>query len=525
MRREVVPAAAVLVWVSALAARLCANEGPAPPRTRIESPQVSGPSPATNSLVVTNATSPVTTNFASLTAGAAGRGPAQAETESREQALSLLKNRLVKERVEHVLREFVDIRGYFRAGYGRNDQGTSQTPFQAPGALAKYRLGNETENYGELILAKDWYVPDLFKVDSGPPPAGTPGGPIAHTQLRAAFLDPYSNYGSPDTFQTTLPEVWSSVGNVLASQPELKVWAGNRFYRRHDIHINDFYFLNMSGGGGGVEDWSLPFGKLAVAWIGNGEQSGIFRDLIQSDPNNKAGFSKQNVDVALYDLALPVGRGEVAVVYANETGGRDATGDRAPNANGVALTLIDTWDHFLDENSINKFSLQLGYGAAKSFTSGFETVTATNGTFIIPDDPGSWRVRLTESMVVQPDEHFSIGPALVYQYTDYRGVLGRRHWLSAGVRPILHFNKYISLALEGGVDYVDDSALRTRDYLYKLTVAPQVSLGNLFFSRPAIRGYVTYAGWGNNFRGKVGGPDYLDRTEGWAFGIQMETWW
>src|SRR2546423_8986003 len=285
------------------------------------------------------------------------------ETESRERALSLLKNRLIKERVEHVLKEFVDISGYFRAGYGRNDEGSSQVPFQAPGAPAKYRLGNETENYGELILAKDWYVPDLFTVDSRSPPGGASGEPIAHTQLRAAFLDPYSNYGSPDTFQTTLPEVWTSVGNVLPSQPSLKFWAGNRYYRRHDIHINDFYFLNMSGGGGGFEDLELPFAKLALAWIGAGGQSGIFRDPILADPNNKAGFSKQNVDISLYDIPLPLGKGEVALGYSNETGGRDASGTKAPDSDGVALTFIHTRDRFIDENGINKFSVQLGYGA------------------------------------------------------------------------------------------------------------------------------------------------------------------
>src|SRR5947207_9663672 len=310
----------------------------------------------------------------------------QRETESRERALSLLKNRLIKERVEHVLKEFVDISGYFRAGYGRNDEGSSQVPFQAPGAPAKYRLGNEAENYGELILAKDWYVPDLFTVDSRSPPGGASGEPIAHTQLRAAFLDPYSNYGSPDTFQTTLPEVWTSVGNVLPSQPSLKFWAGNRYYRRHDIHINDFYFLNMSGGGGGFEDLELLFAKLALAWIGAGGQSGIFRDPILADPNNKAGFSKQNVDISLYDIPLPLGKGEMALVYANETGGRDASGTKAPDSDGVALTFIHTRDRFIDENGINKFSVQLGYGAAKGFISGFETYAATNGTFIVPDE-------------------------------------------------------------------------------------------------------------------------------------------
>ena len=56
----------------------------------------------------------------------------------------------------------------------------------------------------------------------------------------------------------------------LAAQPSMKFWAGLRYYRRHDIHINDFFFYNMSGGGGGVEDFELLFGKMALAWIGPG---------------------------------------------------------------------------------------------------------------------------------------------------------------------------------------------------------------------------------------------------------------
>ena len=219
-------------------------------------------------------------------------------TESRERAMAQLEKRTVQKRVEHVLTEFVDIGGYFRGGYGRNDKGSSQVPFQAPGAPAKYRLGNETENYGELTFGKDWYVPDLFSFAASSVTEDTANRPLTHIQIRAAFVDPYSNYGSPDSFQATLPEVWASVGNIWKAKPDLKLWAGNRYYRRHDIHINDFYFLNMSGGGGGFEDLQLPFGKLAGAWIGDGAQSGIFRDPILSDPNNKAGFSKQNGNIS-----------------------------------------------------------------------------------------------------------------------------------------------------------------------------------------------------------------------------------
>ncbi|MDB6032017.1 MAG: hypothetical protein JWM16_2355, partial [Verrucomicrobiales bacterium] len=380
--------------------------------------------------------------------------PFRRDTETRERSISQQRDRMIRERMEHVLTEFVDIEGYFRAGFGRDNVGGPQPPFQAPGALAKYRLGNETENYGELIAGKNWFPTNYFVAQPNGPLDTSTNGPIARTQLRLAFFDPYANYGSGDTFQTTLPEVWAEVGDVVPGQPSLKFWAGNRFYRRHDIHIMDFYFLNMSGGGGGFEDLQVPFGKMAVAWLGSAQQSSIFRDLQQPDTVNKAGFSKQNVDLSLYDITMPLGKGEFALVYANEGGGRDANGRRAPNSDGGALTFIHTHEKFIDENGFNKFSLQLGFGAAKTFTSGFETLATAAGNFIDADDPHSWRFRATEQFVVQPSEHFSIGPAFVYQYTDYRDFLGQRHWLSSGVRPIIHFTKHFSLAFEGGVDYV-----------------------------------------------------------------------
>lgn len=46
-----------------------------------------------------------------------------------------------------------EFHGYFRSGYGLNSAGGQQVAFEAPGAGAKYRLGNEAETYGELIWA------------------------------------------------------------------------------------------------------------------------------------------------------------------------------------------------------------------------------------------------------------------------------------------------------------------------------------------------------------------------------------
>jgi maltoporin len=342
----------------------------------------------------------------------------QETTESRELALSQEKDMPMRQRVEQVLHEFVDIGGYFRAGYGRDDRGGPQVAFQAPGALAKYRLGNEAENYGELIFGKNFYVPGMFALDPKLRPDETPDGPVARVQLRMSMYNPYSDFGSSSSTDFALPEAWASIGNVVAGQPDMKFWAGERFYRRHDIHIDDFFFYNMSGGGGGVEDFKLPFGKVALAWIGWGMASG-FSDLPVPDPNNKAGFNKSSWDLRLYDVDVPLGKGEFGLAYTSEDSGLDANGNSAPRADGFAANFVHTRDKFLGSDAQNKFSLQFGTGPGKTFTSGFQTVTLPEGVFIQPDAQNSWRFRATESFVADLSEHFSLGPALVYQVTDY----------------------------------------------------------------------------------------------------------
>ena len=59
---------------------------------------------------------------------------------------------------EHV--NAFEFHGYFRSGYGLNSEGGEQVAFQAPGAGAKYRLGNEAETYGEFIFVNNWINPE-----------------------------------------------------------------------------------------------------------------------------------------------------------------------------------------------------------------------------------------------------------------------------------------------------------------------------------------------------------------------------
>ncbi|MCX6926338.1 MAG: carbohydrate porin [Verrucomicrobia bacterium] len=512
--------------------RLNRIESPATVAGTNSAPAVGTPEPAAVAASGAATVSQSDTNHAAARQAAIERGREfareqfQQDAEKLDRNIAPATNSYLKQRVEQVLQDFVDISGYARAGYGRDNKGGPQTGFQAPGALAKYRLGNEAENYAELAFGKNWYVPGIFSTDPNERPNGTPTGPIARTQVRVSMYDPYSAYNSSSGTQFTVPEVWASVGNVVASQPSMKFWAGDRYYERSDIHINDFFFRNMSGGGGGVEDVQLPFGQVAMAWIGSGSESDLYTDYpAPDDPANSAGFSKGNWDFLLYDVTVPLGKGEFNFIYANTDTGLDQNGNSLNRTDGFAIDFIHLAKPLVDPNSFNMFSLQIGNGPAKTFTSGFETFTYQGKSYIRPDPNDSWRFRATEHFVVQPIEHLSIGPALVYQYTDYGEGYGRQTWFSAGLRPIVEFNRYFSLAFEGGVDYVDDSYSGTTGNLFKLTLAPQVALGNRFFSRPVLRAYVTYAQWSDGFVGQVGGQDYQSVHGGLTYGLQMETWW
>jgi len=446
------------------------------------------------------------------------------DTETRSRAIAH-RRRALADRVEHVLGNFVDIGGYFRAGYGRNSHGGSLAAFAAPGAAAKYRLGNEAENYGELIFGKSVYLPGAFKMNEDLRPDGTPSGPIARVQIRLSMLSPYATLGAATNTTFGLPEAWASIGNVFESQPNAKFWAGRRYYRRHDIHINDFYFWDMSGGGGGIEDVQVGPAKLALAWLGFAGASGL-GDVPAPDPQNSAGFSKSGFDLRAYDMPLLAGRAEIGLTMSTLRSGYDQSGRKAPSSTGMSANLVHTVSDFISPGGTNKFTVQYGTGPAKTFTSGFETIDLPSGTFIRSVEKASWRLRVTEHFIASLGEHFSLGPALVFQVTDQADGTGRQYWYSAGVRPIVHFNRYFSLAAEGGVDWVRDTGpADTSGTLGKVTLAPQVSVGNRFDSRPVIRAFGTYAFWSDDFRGKVGGADYALDRHGFNGGAQMEVWW
>jgi maltoporin len=65
-------------------------------------------------------------------------------------------------------------------------------------------------------------------------------------------------------------EMFVQGGNLFSGRlSSAKFWAGNRYYARQDIHVNDFWYTDLSGYGGGVEDIGLGKARASLAYIGS----------------------------------------------------------------------------------------------------------------------------------------------------------------------------------------------------------------------------------------------------------------
>ena len=394
-----------------------------------------------------------------------------------------------------------EFHGYLRSGYGLNGLGGQQVAFQAPGAGAKFRLGNEAETYGELIFVNNWINP---KHDRDKAWLKTEVMIEANTTNSANFAN-FNCSNCNDQFR--FREAFAQAGNVIKSNPEAKFWAGQRYYRRYNIDIDDFYVLDMSGYGAGVEGLDVKVGKLAVAFLG-----GARPDIV----TNIGNYAKANLDVRVYDIKAPGGQAAFFFNYADAKGGTQSNGTVVPSTDGYAFGFRHTRTEF--------------YGGFNSFSVGYSRGAASNLSTSL-DDPTTFlkhmeKLLVTENFLIQPNERFAIMPLFIYQRTrDGKPQDSWAQWVSFGARPVFFFTKHVSLALEPGFDRTTAGNGTYSGWLRKFTIAPQIGAGREFFSRPVLRLFVTYANWSDGLRGFVGGVPYANKTSGLTYGVQAETWW
>lgn len=428
--------------------------------------------------------------------------------------------------------EDFEFHGYMRSGIGANETGGDQVCFQLPGVGWKYRLGNECETYFETSFGANLYQGE------------------AAEYFKLYFTLAYVVEGEADfeQFDPALREIWIESGNVAGGVFEgARFWAGKRFYRRHDVHINDFFFWDNSGPGAGIEDLNVGHGHLAAAVL-RGVTDDLFPQEIIFDPTTGTaeiipGGTQQTTDDAVtrFDLrwyGLETNPGGQLTLGADIRVGHEDTDDANDGENGYGINILHFQDNPFGLGGFNKVIFQYGVGSASSLGQ-----AASNDTF---DPEDVWSTRVVEQILLEPTRDWSVLTAFIYEYNQNNNGLGGpnngedREWWSFGVRPIYYINDYFNVAFEYGFDYVDIKEQKTR-YLQKFTLAPQISAGRGFWARPLIRAFVTYADWNDNAQDAATGTDpdtgapvsvpgtisddVFDGTDGWSIGIQAESWW
>lgn len=386
--------------------------------------------------------------------------------------------------------------GYLRAGAGGSADGGRQRCFQLPGAPAKYRLGNECDIYGELGVAG--------------PVAGSADGPSFSVHARGSV----QRVNTPEPVGYAVAEAWASGSRVLPGLLDTAmVWAGQRFYRREDVPINDFFYWDATGTGGGVQDVAVGAGKLAYAFFRDidAPESGSVLSGKGGDIVVGASLAAQGRpvihrhDLRLYDV--PVNPEGLLTI-----GGDIRTSDRHT---GFMATVQHSQTHALGGR--NRLALQYGQGAA----------FALSRVSDLAAGPGRRTVRAVDDVTFQLAPDWSGMLAGVVERRESPNADERQTWYSAGVRAIHHVTDHLAAAVEVGHDIVQPGHGPERR-LTKITFAPLLTAGRGLSDRPQVRLFVTHAFW--NRAAREASPAEADLRKsgaghhGTTFGLQVELW-
>ncbi len=402
----------------------------------------------------------------------------------------------------------VDFHGYMRSGVGISQDGATQTYEQNKVG----RLGNEADTYSEVQLGqevynkggKTFYVDSMFAMTSNGSNDWEDTG-AGREKDGADFALRQFNVQAKGMFG----------GNEVT-------WAGKRFYQRHDIHISDFYYWNISGAGAGVEAIQAGPGQLSFAWVRN--------DRAASEGTGVTGALDVNTLDARYaglplwsDATLELGA-DYAIV--RPTDAQDA--ERSDLKNGVLLTAELTQGIM---GGFNKTVLQYGTeGYAKNFAfygdgSWYAAETADNSAD---------GFRIINHGVISMGDSWDLSHQLVYGVANdwNKGYSDKYETMSVVVRPVYKWTDTMKTIFEAG--YHDDSISYVNGHAddgyngAKYTVAQAFAAGKGFWARPEIRLYATYLDVGGKaWQGPAeqtpfnGGKD----SDTWNFGVQAEAWW
>ncbi|WP_163997426.1 carbohydrate porin [Pyxidicoccus caerfyrddinensis] len=392
--------------------------------------------------------------------------------------------------------------GYIRAGLGTSRSGATQAAFAAPGARAKYRLGNEPETYFELGADGRYRLGD------------TPDTPTIQGYFLTAGYAPMGR-----SFELGINDIVQAYFAFDNFWPGFRVWLGRRYYERKDIHLNDYFWLNPGQGA------HAGLG-LDRRLKGGSELKAVVFRLEDSEAPEGGVLNSTTLDLRL--AGLRTNSSGVLTLWGQYALRHRNTSASFPERNGFGLGFWHDQDRVFGLDKV-KDTVAVLYRHGAALTQG-----PTNARPVREDQGyGLERARAWEinnSLLLEPRTSWSLQWGLVLRWED-RG-LGEDdtvRWFSTGVRPLYYVTDFVHVGFELGYDHVDNEPLARSGGLTKATALLQLSRGRGYFTRPVLRLFATGAWWSSAFRGLIGvtpdGAPYGNGTWGWTVGSQLEAWW
>lgn len=400
----------------------------------------------------------------------------------------------------------VDFHGYVRAGLGASADGGGTKGGDEFNKTKLGRLGNEYDTYSEIGLGQE-----LFNAD-------------AHSMYFESMFEMSSDgnleseSSKDDSANFAIKQLNVQAKGYIPAVPDAVIWAGKRFYQRHDLHIIDTKYWNISGYGVGIENISLPKGAISAAVI----RADNALSTWDSDGNETSYGDLNTYYVDLRYAGFSPWKGawtEFGIDYAMVNPEDDQKSLTDDFKNGLMLTaelsqsfpigwnkfVLQFMDKGLAQNAISQG------GGWYDIWSG-DVSDATGARFI-----STGEVKLTDS--------FMINHVLTYgQAMDHGDWLDKEEMFSFVARPTYNWSPYNKSMLEIG--YFDqektwDSGSVDKSSGTKFTIAHAISAGNDFFARPEIRFYASYFKDNEN----EGSFDSGKSSDTINYGVQIEAWW
>lgn len=410
----------------------------------------------------------------------------------------------------------VDFTGYFRSGVGINQDGGQKALYFGNNYSVNYvgRLGNEYDTYTEIGLGQEVYNKGgvAFRVESMI--SASSNGTNDYESTTASLTCSSSSCSSSQDAAFALRQFNVQAKGLIAADKDAVVWVGKRYYQRHDLHIIDSKYWNISGAGAGLENLSAGPGKASFAIIRG-----------DTDMGTSSGAMNVNYLDARYAGLKPWDGAwiEFGVDYAlvNKTDAQETAGTYNNFDNSLMLT-GEISQYFASTGMNQKVVLQyankgLAHNVIDQGGGWYDIWSGDNS------DAKGYRFINTADI---PMGNFAFNYVLTLgKASDYADWVDNTKLVSLVGRLQYQWTDITRTEFEAGTFNKTTNWTSGTDTKYagqKYTIAQAWAAGRAFLSRPEIRVYASYLTNDGDTK-NIFNSNTSDHT--WNFGVQAEAWW